>query len=457
MALNTMLFLAAGAASALGFQDPGFDHQFAIPTQDETSFANFQGTAVESHPSPTQGVEVRTVPAQSSLMEVQSPQIELGPKVSAKFRNAKVNDVLDWLEHQGISFVMGENMVRPDQTVTLNIVDQPAGDVADAIAAALGGHWDRRGNIRVFQPGSMTFGSGSFAGGNFSSFPAVAGSGSNKEIFMPAQGFSTTNPITAEGFMAPQIATGTMEGFAPAMAEGFAMPGQQIEVRVVKDGKTIKKVVDVSQGSIVVKIEGGKITINGADGSRSVVLPKEVELEIAKAMKSAENAQMQAQINLEIAKAMQGKELAKDAVSRRLNEKEVQIAIADGGKRAAEVMNSRKVQEALRQAREVEVKVVRSKEVQEALARAHASGDAQIKIERRIRHDGQGSSVSGSIDAKRLLESLTPNQQDTLRKRGYVLYMDLTPDQKKMLGEVPKGRFSIKLKIDGQQMEIRGS
>lgn len=60
------------------------------------------------------------------------------------------------------------------------------------------------------------------------------------------------------------------------------------------------------------------------------------------------------------------------------------------------------------------------------------------------------------IDVQRLLRSLTPDQRDTQRKRGFVPYEDLTREQRTLLGERPDGRFEFKFKTNRDEIVIRG-
>jgi hypothetical protein len=124
-----------GAATVLGLagiglaaQDPPFDFQVAAPTQDSAQ------VAVVSDPVQTQKQE----------------------GVSAHFRDAKVAEVLAWLEQQGVNFVLSDPAIK-DRTITLNIDGQPLDDVVDSIASALGGHWEHKGKIRVFHSGTGGF------------------------------------------------------------------------------------------------------------------------------------------------------------------------------------------------------------------------------------------------------------------------------------------------------------
>jgi hypothetical protein len=63
---------------------------------------------------------------------------------------------------------------------------------------------------------------------------------------------------------------------------------------------------------------------------------------------------------------------------------------------------------------------------------------------------------ANAVDAKKFLNTLTPDQKQSQRMRGHVLYMDLTKEQKALLGKVPSGKFEIKLKVNDQEVVVRG-
>ncbi|MBV6457496.1 MAG: hypothetical protein HONBIEJF_00608 [Fimbriimonadaceae bacterium] len=63
----------------------------------------------------------------------------------------------------------------------------------------------------------------------------------------------------------------------------------------------------------------------------------------------------------------------------------------------------------------------------------------------------------GTSDVQSLLKSLTKAQKDKAAKQGYLKPSDLTPAQRKLLGELPSGtNWSIVYDIDGQKITIKG-
>jgi len=85
--------------------------------------------------------------------EAAAAQEDSQARVSASFNHAQVSEVMDWLTKNGFNFVAADSELPKDATITLNAKDAPVNEVADAIANALGGHWERRGSMRIFRKG----------------------------------------------------------------------------------------------------------------------------------------------------------------------------------------------------------------------------------------------------------------------------------------------------------------
>lgn len=60
-----------------------------------------------------------------------------------------------------------------------------------------------------------------------------------------------------------------------------------------------------------------------------------------------------------------------------------------------------------------------------------------------------------SHNGSALLESMTPEQSKLMESRGYLTVKDLTNAQKELLGELPKGDFTISYTIDGKSITIK--
>ncbi len=81
--------------------------------------------------------------------------IDQDKKITVRFKNASVDEVLDWLSNQGVNFVTAG--VPKDLKVNLNVSDVPLNEVIGVIAEALGGSFHLKGKTYVFQPGNPVF------------------------------------------------------------------------------------------------------------------------------------------------------------------------------------------------------------------------------------------------------------------------------------------------------------
>jgi hypothetical protein len=101
----------------------------------------------------------------SLLNPAEAPQARAGvaapaqveKRVTRRFNNAPLSEVVKWLSAEGVSFVLKEADVPPNTRITLNLVNQPLPDAIRAIGTALGGHWQRHGQVYTFQKGTTPF------------------------------------------------------------------------------------------------------------------------------------------------------------------------------------------------------------------------------------------------------------------------------------------------------------
>ncbi len=75
-------------------------------------------------------------------------------KVSVRFEHASAGDVLRWLQKQDVSFIVDESKFDDKARVTLSASNVSLNAITDALASALGGHWELQNGIRVYQKGT---------------------------------------------------------------------------------------------------------------------------------------------------------------------------------------------------------------------------------------------------------------------------------------------------------------
>lgn len=76
-------------------------------------------------------------------------------KITVRFKQASVEEVLDWLSNQGVNFVTSG--IPKDAKINLNISDTPLSEVIEVVGHSLGGSFVKRGNTYVFQRGNGGF------------------------------------------------------------------------------------------------------------------------------------------------------------------------------------------------------------------------------------------------------------------------------------------------------------
>ena len=78
----------------------------------------------------------------------------LSREVTVDFQAAPAKEVFEWLGQNHYSFVAKEGTF--DGRLTVKIHGKPLSDAAEAIAKAMGGHWERSGDIFTLVPGPKT-------------------------------------------------------------------------------------------------------------------------------------------------------------------------------------------------------------------------------------------------------------------------------------------------------------
>lgn len=105
-----------------------------------------QGTGVFDN-----GTAGSWAPKQGAHQAIKAPALD--KKVTKRFTNVPLSEVLAWLSLQDLSFV-AENSAFGDRKVTFSFVNQPLGEVIETIAEAYGGTWVKNGDIYTLKPQS---------------------------------------------------------------------------------------------------------------------------------------------------------------------------------------------------------------------------------------------------------------------------------------------------------------
>jgi hypothetical protein len=378
MALHTLIALTAAVAGG-STQDPSMDLQIAAPVLTDTEIAAPQSVAFQATTTTAgQGLSPREATAPEN-------------KITAQFRNAKATEVLEWLQKRGVNFVVNDGDIKDDVRVTLSATDVPQEGLLDALASALGGHWERRNGIRVFRKG-----------------PGIAFGTLNMVPAAPSAPLNMAVPPTA-----------FMKFDSKDFDKDFDKRMKDMSAQMEKQfGPEYRKQLEQSLKDVRIYSYG--------EGPARELQGKERE----EAMKMAEQARKEAMKMGEEARKM-AQEARREAM------KEAERARAEGQR--ARVEGQRAREEATRSVRS-------SSSI--SVYGSPRSGMQRTFITPSFPVDG--------MNMGKFLKSLSSSQKDTQRKRGYVRYDDLTREQKTLLGVRPDGKFEIRIKVNQEEVVVRG-
>jgi hypothetical protein len=380
MALHTLIALTAAVAGGSA-QDPSMDLQIAAPVLTDTEVVVPQAVTVQTATTTT-----------DHLITVRDAAAAQENKVTAQFRNAKASDVLEWLEKRGINFVVNDGDIKSDVRVTLSVTDAPQESVLDALASALGGHWERRNGIRVFRKGPG-------------------------QVF----GFATTVPGAPSAPLNLAVPpTPFMKFESKDFDKDFAKRMKELSTQMEKQfGPEYRKQLEQNMKDVRAFTFG--------DGKMLELQGKERE----EVMKMAEEARREA--------------MKEAAQARREAMKEAERARAEGQRAREEAQRARVEGQ---RAREEATRSVRSSSGSISVYGSPRMGTTRTFITPSFPVDG--------MNMGKFLKSLSSAQKDTQRKRGYVRYDDLTREQKHLLGVRPDGKFEIRIKVNQDEVIVRG-
>jgi hypothetical protein len=362
-----------------------------------------------------------------SQAEPMGDQEENQQRVSASFDHAGVSEVMDWLTKNGVSFVSADSELPKDATITLNVKDQPINQVVDAIADALGGHWQRRGEMRVFRKGQ---GFDVFRGGDNMTWNMApdgkawsTGPGSNMKVFTGKDG----NRV----FMMPDM---------PDTSKMGDMPNVQ-----VWNGPDMEKL---------------KLRLKDMPG-----MDENARREMEKAMKESRGAWTKNGEQWKVSqKAMEEAHKAMEKAMKEHPEGFSGNSFFDGDEKS--MAEARKEMERAR----VEMQKAMKQHPEAFNGKIFMSPDNGDFF--KVQPDGKGRTFhyrvgkgsnnfapSVTINGKsftRFMDSLSDEQREQNRRQGYILARDLSAAQKKLLGinGEEKG-WSITVSKDGEKVTVK--
>ena len=358
-----------------------------------------------------------------------------GSNTSVEFRSAKVSEVLNWLRANGYSFVVNDTDIPSNKSISLNIVNQPVGAVAEAIANALGGHWESTNGIHVYKKGSLgtnwmkvpSEGSMIWGGelpGNALQKEAGSGDPFGPEFQLKIQ--KEAGPEFQKNFVeqfGPDFAKKMKDQFGPEfqkkMKEEF---GDNFESKIQKEfGPGFQKQIEEQFGPKFQK--------------HIQEMTAEIQKQHARKGSNDSNNKMELELESKIQKQMEGQFGPKFQM--KLEEQfgpKFQKQMEELG---AQMEKEQRLNKGL---------APQSNERFRVFALPHSLGGN--------RNHSMLPSNGNSFNPAHFINTLTPDQRDQQKKQGYVWYTDLTSEQKRMF-ESFNGKFDISLKIDGEEVRVK--
>ena len=376
-------------------------------------------------------------PAQAGAVPAPAVEVQAEQRVSADFQHASVADVMDWLTKNGANFVAADSELPKDATITLNAKDVPMRELLDAIASALGGHWERQGNMRVFRKGAgfrVLEGNRAFGEDGDSNLHFMTpDSGSMKVFSDDGKNFQFVTPDKGQF----KVFRGDGKTFVMPDGKNWSMPDMENLKARLKD-----------------------LPMNGWS--------EETQKQVEEAMRAAQKAWEESGEQQKVSeKAMEDAERAQE--KSRLDpeqRKEIEKAMEDARKamegNGDEMRAARKAMEQARQEME------KARKEHPEMFRNFSGDNGKFFVK-----PGQGNQffytapgngnfkaprvwINRSGDLKNFVNSLSEEQREKNRRQGYLNASDLTANQLKMLGiDSDSKNWSITIKQDGESVTVK--
>lgn len=361
-----------------------------------TAAAVLTGLTVGAQQSPPTALVTPPPPA----ITVEARQEDSSQRVSVDFNHAPVSDVLDWLSKNGASFVAADSEIPKDTTITMSIKDQPMDEVVDALASALGGHWERNGGVRVFRHGG---------GGGFG------------EMRMDGN-WTTPQPPTQ---------------FKMAMPPG--------KFKTFKDGN-----------KVFVTPDGDNVQAFGDDNGKFFVMPdmKNFQMPDMKDLPNLDKLRSQLKEQLKDVPGMSPEAMQE-------MEKAIKESQAEMMKSGDEMKISEKAmleaQKAMEKARKEHPEAFKGDGNSFFIAPRSENGRTfTFTTPEGGRAGGRFNVMAHGQNLTKLLGSLSPEQKELNRRQGYLRPSDLTQSQREMLGISGDAKnWTIKINKDGEEVTIK--
>lgn len=379
----------------------------------------------------------------------------LSKKVTKSFTNAKLDDVLDWLKSQGVSFVVRPGTLAKDARVTINIVDQPLQDAVDAIADAFDAVWAREGQVFVLKSGGTQW---------------------RGDFVMPKIG-DWQHDMKNLPKMLAEIPMPDFKGehFKFEMGDLGKKLGD-MKLPMLDSPEWHKNLAELHELSEKVKKETGRDTLTDEDLKKHPELKAKIDQLEAETQKWGEKfgKEMEAW-GEEFGKKMElhGNEMQKlgEAWGEKMDskaQKEFAEKMELRAKEMAKVAEEWEKKGGKDWEKQMELHGKEMEKLQAELEKKFGKDfEAKMKahgelLEKELKSKDWGKLDHGNwtvlkdSNVKELLKSLTETQKSKQKDRGYLTPEDLTPAQRELLGKLPEGsNWSISYTLDGQTITVK--
>lgn len=328
------------------------------------------------------------------LDAAESMELSNDKTLTKSFNNATAKEVFDWMKSQKLNFVVDVTKI-PDKRLTLSFDKVPAETAIRAVSRALGFGWAREGDVFVLSQDPLL--DRTLFGRDNDRLRML------RDLNVPFVGKGKSFDFD---FDMPDF------DFMPYMGDGQDLTPEQKK----KMEEWAKRFSETMKNEWSGKFSKEMIEKMKADGMieigpmiyRSLEPLKELELILP-----------------------DGKDLTPEQ-RKELDEARIKI---------------KKLHETeLKHLKDMKIRVGEMSEKERAEMQKHLE-EMRVKI-------GEGKAYRfGSMDLKKLKESLTPEQKKFMKEKGYLELTDLTTEQKKMLGDLPPNA-KVKLKLDGDNTSI---
>lgn len=357
--------------------------------------------------------------------------------LSVDFKSAKASQILDWMRKSGINFVVETTDVPSDKTYSVHIEGKSKEQVVEAIASALGLNATKKGDIYNLTSDFKWSGE---------AFPGWS-QGDRTEWKDLGEKFKVLGPQLGKEFgdswkdMDPK----KMEEFQKSMKEWSDKMGDfKWEM---PDGK-----------------DGSKFMWSGPDGKLKELDKQEFEKVWKDHMKDFPKLEFKNLPNAEFKYKMMGP----DGKLKELDQKQFEKYWKDHMKDMPRIELKEMPEFNFKELPELKEHMMKLKELQpqikgeiEKAMKERKSGllekERAMKELKDMKLPDVSKIKSGLGDIDKLMDSLTESQMERMKSQGHLKPSDLTPEQRKMLGDFKSdSNFVITFEKDGKRVTIKG-